>query len=557
MKRKPRRPAGFKYIAQLEKRLLGVEALLGDRSLGNPTIPDISSRKEQTAPAASLNTAALIKSPNGSNSWMRESEPLGPSSEQTNTLLGFHHGATFRVPDRNETDWSTLRSYVTDHLWPHSAPGLRPVSLPVRQQLPTKAVAEELIEETFSNYNRFLPLFHEEDFLKEFHLKYSTSNPRDAGWWACLNVVLSIAHRLRAIRMLDQTQEHILAYGYAQNALSVVSELNVTDRSLSAVQALAGMACLLQGTPDPEPAAMLVAAALRLAQAMNLHRECSSPEFTESEAEKRRRVFWKVYILDKDISLRTGRPFGQDDDDMDVRLPSNDSLELGNLELFNCRIGLALVQGQVYKQLYSVRAGRQTAAQRAIAAQELSSLLSYWKSSAQLEIPEDLAASSGFQLSGEMIHKVVLRLTYLHCLTMIDRHLPPTAQSFSNQELSRSEPMSPPGSLCVAEARKAIRLIEAIPQGDCACVWMLLHAFFAAASSMLYNLTQNPLSPNAISDLNLVEPFLRLLETLAKDTNTLSQSKELVQMHHTCNSLNLKAKMAVQHFGSKSLASFT
>lgn len=86
---------------------------------------------------------------------------------------------------------------------------------------------------------------------------------------------------------------------------------------------------------------------------------------------------------------------------------------------------------------------------------------------------------------------------------------------------------------------------------------MLLHAFFAAASSMLYNLTQNPLSPNAISDLNLVEPFLRLLETLAKDTNTLSQSKELVQMHHTCNSLNLKAKMAVQHFGSKSLASFT
>ncbi|KAK4071435.1 transcriptional regulator family: Fungal Specific TF [Trichoderma aggressivum f. europaeum] len=472
MKRKPRRPAGFKYIAQLEKRLLGVEALLGDRSLGKPTVPDIGSHKEQTTPAELLGTAVLNTSPNESNPWIQKSEPQAPSSEQTNNLLGFHHGSTFRAPDHNATDWSTLGSYVTDRLWPHPAPELRPVSLPVRQQLPTKAVAEELIEETFSNYNRFLPLFHEKDFLKEFHLKYSTSNPRDAGWWACLNVVLSIAHRLRAIRTLDPTQEHILAYGYAQNALSVVSELNVSDRSLSAVQALAGMACLLQGTPDPEPAAMLVAAALRLAQIMNLHRECSSPGLTESEAEKRRRVFWKVYILDKDISLRTGRPFGQDDDDMDVRLPSNANLELGNLDLFNCRIGLALVQGQVYKQLYSVRAGRQTAAQRAIAAQELGSLLSYWKSSAQLEIPENFAASSGFQLSGEMIHKVVLRLTYLHCLTMIDRHLPPMPPSFSNQELSRSEPLvPPPGSLCVAEARKAIRLIEAIPQGDCACVW--------------------------------------------------------------------------------------
>ncbi|KAF3062500.1 hypothetical protein CFAM422_010661 [Trichoderma lentiforme] len=555
MKRKPRRPAGFKYIAQLEKRLLGVEALLGDRSLGKPTVLDISSHKEQTMPATFLNTTALIKSPNGSNPWIQESGPQALSSEHTNNLE-FNLGATFRASDHNETDWSTLGSYVTDRMWPHSAPESRPISLPARQQLPTKAVAEKLIEETFSNYNRFLPLFHEEDFLKEFHLKYSTSSPRDAGWWACLNVVLSIAHRLRAIRTLDPTQEHILAYGYAQNALSVVSELNVSDRSLSAVQALAGMACLLQGTPDPEPAAMLVAAALRLAQIMNLHRECSSPGLTESEAEKRRRVFWKVYILDKDISLRTGRPFGQDDDDMDVRLPSNGNLEPGNLELFNCRIGLALVQGQVYRQLYSVRAGRQTAAQRAIAAQELSSLLSYWKSSAQLEILEDFAAFPGFQLSGEMIHKVVLRLTYLHCLTMIDRHLPPTSQPFSNQELSRSEPMSPPGSLCVAEARKAIRLIEAIPQGDCACVWMLLHAFFAAASIMLYNLTHNPISPNAISDLHLVEPFLRLLETLSRDPNTLSQSKELAQMHRACSSLNLKAKKAVQHFNSKSLASF-
>ncbi|KAL7913896.1 fungal-specific transcription factor domain-containing protein [Trichoderma velutinum] len=555
MKRKPRRPAGFKYIAQLEKRLLGVEALLGERSLGKPTIPDISSRKEQT-PAALLNTAALIKSPNRSNSWMPESESQALSSAQTSNLE-FNLGFTFPVPDHNETDWSTLGSYVTGRMWPQSAPELRPVSLPVRQQLPTKAVAEELVEETFRNYNRFLPLFHEEDFLKEFHLKYSTSNPGDAGWWACLNVVLSIAHRLRAIRTSDPTQEHILAYGYAQNALSVVSELNVSDRSLSAVQALAGMACLLQGTPDPEPAAMLVAAALRLAQVMNLHRECSSPGLTESESEKRRRVFWKVYILDKDISLRTGRPFGQDDDDMDVCLPSKSSLEPGNLDLFNCRIGLALVQGQVYKQLYSVRAGRQTAAQRAIAAQELSSLLSYWKSSAQLEIPEDSTALPGFQLSGEMIHKVVLRLTYLHCLTMIDRHLPPTAQFSSNQELSRSETLSRPGSLCLAESRKAIRLIEAIPQGDCACVWMLLHAFFAAASSMLYNLTQNPISPNALSDLNLVEPFLRLLETLSRDPNTISQSKELLQMHRTCSSLNLEAKKAVQLFSSRSLASFT
>lgn len=421
----------FRYIAQLEKRLLGVEALLGDRSLEKPNMLDTDLRKEQTTLTATSHTVAL----------------------------------------NIDSDLSPFRDEITDHLWLYPALEPHSIPLPARQQLPTKAFALELIEEAFVNYNRFLPLFDEEDFLKEFQLKYSISCPRDAGWWACLNVVLSIAHRLRAIRALDPTQEHIRAYGYVQNALSVVSELSVSDRSLSAVQALAGMACILQDTPNPEPAAMLVAAALRLAQAMNLHRECSSLGLTESQAEKRRRVFWKVYILDKDISLRTGRPFGQDDDDMDVRLPSNTSLEAGNLDLFNCRIGLALVQGQVYKQLYSVRAERQTATQRAIAAQELSSLLSYWKSSAQLELPEDSATISGIQLSGEMIHKVVLRLTYMHCLAMIDRHLPPTAQSSTIQDLNQSKPLSSPSSLCVAESRKAIRLVGAVPQGDCACVW--------------------------------------------------------------------------------------
>ncbi|KFH41937.1 putative transcriptional regulatory protein-like protein [Hapsidospora chrysogenum ATCC 11550] len=313
----------------------------------------------------------------------------------------------------------------------------------------------------------FLPLFDEEDFLTKFQLKYSTATPEDACWWACLNVVLSIAHRLRAISASDAVREDKFACGYIQNAMDVVPELNV--RSLSAVQALVGMACVLQGTPNPEPASMLVAAALRLAQAMNLHRESSNLSFTAEEAEKRRRVFWKVYILDKDVSLRTSQPFSQDDDDMDVRLPSNSTFEPSNVDLFNRRIGLALVQGQVYKQLYSVRAERQTAAQSAIAAQQLSAVLSYWKSSAQFEVSEHSKIVTGHRISGEMTHRVVMRLTYIHCLTMIDRHLPSMPQVASSHEISRSEPPITPGSVCLAESRQAIHLIEAIPHTN--CVW--------------------------------------------------------------------------------------
>lgn len=74
----------------------------------------------------------------------------------------------------------------------------------------------------------------------------------------------------------------------------------------------------------------------------------------------------------------------------------------------------------------------------------------------------------------------------------------------------------------------------------------LLDAFFAAASSVLCNLTRNPTSPDARLDLHLVKPFLRLLERLAGDAKTSSQSETLRRMRRTCDSLNREAKQAVQ-----------
>jgi hypothetical protein len=466
----------FRYIAQLEQRLSEVEGALKDqKSLGMATVPESNSRAEQMTPAVFNNNAALITLPGDSNPWISIPESQVPSTQQADSQV-FDFGLSFETPGQGEPEFSTLAGYVDNHLAGSASSYLTPESfvfspLATRQPLPTKTAALELVNETFVNYNRFLPLFDEEDFMEEFHLKYSTSNPRDPGWWACLNVVLSIAHRLRALRTLDPTRENVLAFGHIQNALGVVSELSISEHSLSAVQALVGMACVLQGTPNPAPAAMLVAAALRLAQAMNLHRECPGSPLTMPQLEKRRRVFWKAYILDKDISLRTGRPFSQDDDDMDVLLPSKTGPEPCDVDIFNLRIRLAVIQGLVYKQLYSIRAERQTETQRALAAHELSLLLSHWKSSANLDLPVSSSVSSGPPMSGEVIHKVVLRLTYIHCLAMIDRHLDHQSPTPSYQDLDQSGLPLSQASLCLVESRKAIRLIESIPHGDCSCIW--------------------------------------------------------------------------------------
>ncbi|KKY34486.1 putative fungal specific transcription [Diaporthe ampelina] len=283
------------------------------------------------------------------------------------------------------------------------------------------------------------------------------------------------------MRTLQTAYENAQSCGYIHNALAVVSELTILRQSLPAVQALVGMAIILQGTPNPQVSSVLTAAAVRLAQAMGLHRRSHDQSLSARQVEQRKRVFWAAYFLDKDISLRLGQPFAQDDDDMDAELPSESPSDLAligfgdeflKINFFNARIGLAVIQGQVYKRLYSVPAARQSEAQKAAVAQELSSVLSYWRSSVPVDFEGDSVLPLQTPLPVEFIHMLILRLTYVNCLVMIDRHLPPLdfTTNHAPDAVTTGASMIAE-SLCVVESRKAIRLIQVTPPGDYACVW--------------------------------------------------------------------------------------
>lgn len=358
---------------------------------------------------------------------------------------------------------------------------LGPFSLPSLHELPTKQVALELVEDAFKSFNRFFPLFDEQEFLHQFHHQYTESSPRNPAWWACINVVLSLAHRFRAMRTLQTAYENTQSCGYIHNALAVVSELSILRQSLPAIQALVGMAIVLQGSPNPQVSSVLTAAAVRLAQAMGLHRRTHDQVLPARLVEQRKRVFWAAYFLDKDISLRLGQPFAQDDDDMDAELPTESPADipliclgdgLRKINFFNARIGLAVIQGQVYKRLYSVQAARQSDAQKTAVAYELSSVLSYWRSSVPIDFEDETEVPLQSPLPVEFIHMLILRFTYVNCLVMIDRHLPPSdSTSGHTPDTALAGSFMFTERLCVVESRKAIRLIQVTPPGDYACVW--------------------------------------------------------------------------------------
>ena len=54
------------------------------------------------------------------------------------------------------------------------------------------------------------------------------------------------------------------------------------------------------GTPNPQPSFFLVAAAIRLANSIGLHKRGSAFNLNAAENEQRKRVFWIGYLLDKE-----------------------------------------------------------------------------------------------------------------------------------------------------------------------------------------------------------------------------------------------------------------
>jgi hypothetical protein len=418
--------------------------------------------------------------------------------------------------------------------------------------LPPKPEALHLILEAFRSFNAAFPIFEPTSFMATFDAHYSDDQHEAPAWWACLNVVLALAHRFRAIRTLNSQFEDREAWGYLQNALAVVTQLTMMGSGLLAVQAMLGMAIVLQGTPNPLPTYSLISATIRLAQNMGLHRQYQGPGLSAPEIEQRKRVFWIAYLLDKDISLRTGQPPAQDDEDMDVDLPTQavnlDSSGGDDVNFLNVRIGLAIIQSQIYKRLYSVRAKRQSEVERLVVVEELDGILKTWKERVPINFDGgDTRSLADGSLLPSMVHKTILKFTYLSALHAIHRSASRNTQWHAECSKSREHLKLPVSGLqkkpaCISEARKSIKLLSSLPQGDYAYIWILLHIFVSASTTLLSDIIYNPGHPLVNEDFRIVFPLLKLLKMLEKDGRNL----DVARMVECLEALWRDAKRAVE-----------
>ncbi|KAF2183077.1 hypothetical protein K469DRAFT_584141 [Zopfia rhizophila CBS 207.26] len=404
----------------------------------------------------------------------------------------------------------------------------------VYKPLPPKNEALSLLKDFFENFNCMFPLFHEPTFMHLVDKHYSKDPYEGSGWWASLNVALAIAHRLRVMSNLVPQEEDEKAWQYLKNAMAVQVELTMRNTDLLSVQALLGIALFLLGTPNPQPTYFFVAAAIRLSHSIGLHKRGSGFNLNASEIEQRKRVFWIAYMLDRDICLRSGRPPVQDDDDMNVELPSEDPPDnignipladgKGKLNLFRLMCTFAVIESKVYKQLYSVKASKQSDGELLNTIGELDKELENWKDSIPLDFrPEHEIKASHTPL---ILHVVVLHFGYYNCLTTIHRmsvhhgYWTSRLSNFAIQGLN-ARPLNPrvfmSAQLCVQAARASIHLLKYIPKGDSSCVWLIIYFPVTALVTLFANILQNPQDSRSRSDLKLMNLVVNFLSLISVD----------------------------------------
>jgi hypothetical protein len=174
----------------------------------------------------------------------------------------------------------------------------------------------------------------------------------------------------------------------------------------------------------------------------------------------------------------------QDDDDMTVQLPAENPLDDGGvvvladgskLNLFRTMCIMALIEGKIYKWLYSARAFRLTANELLNIVGELDQELEDWKDNLPIFVRPDHEINTSNNIF--RFHIILLHLAYYNCVMAIHRmsihHGYWTSRRLAS--IDKAESPNPrvlsSAVLCLAAARASINLSRQIPQGNTTFIW--------------------------------------------------------------------------------------
>ncbi|KAI7898774.1 fungal-specific transcription factor domain-containing protein [Cokeromyces recurvatus] len=226
-------------------------------------------------------------------------------------------------------------------------------------ELPPKDLSEHLLRLYFKHFYPFLPLFYKRQLFS------TVDNPAiDPVAPLLLNAVYAVASRISPDTRVRSDPDSPDTAGdiFFERAEKLLDESYDTP-SISTVQALLLLASHQHGVMKSARAWLYSGMAFRMAQDLGLHRDCTHWNISPEECERRRRVFWCCYIVDRLASAMYGRASTFEERDCDVPFPSiddddpiqdDDQHSFSLLDAFTNLIKVCDILGHVLKNIYYV-----------------------------------------------------------------------------------------------------------------------------------------------------------------------------------------------------------
>ncbi|WYZ43627.1 hypothetical protein EsH8_VII_000063 [Colletotrichum jinshuiense] len=430
-----------------------------------------------------------------------------------------------------------------------------------------------------------MPLFHPPSLQRTVNNWYrQPASAKQPSCWAAINVAMALAQNQSPDHLNPIVAQALNLADCLENAQSVLAEVLAGNLDLQTVQILLGLGILFMGAKagDIRASIIFVSTAVRLAQAMGMHRSDAYEGIAPAEAIQRRRVFWIAYILDRDVAMRTRQAPIQRDDDMDLDMPPDDDEvmvatgmndtdadadaglvnDIGGcggattrFNLFRARVELAQIQGLIYDCVLSVRARYRDPGETARLALGIRQSIEQWKARLPTALSVNVLSShvhnendSGFNIS-----TLATAMCYMHSLIMmcldqlcrvnsmelhwVEKVLSyarglgdgGTTTSFASASTAPSlPPPSPQGwDLLVCECREFLRLFHSIRSKNLTFINVQLCPFTSGLLCISVNSFLNFEDVNASTDQRLMAEAAAILGQMKKQTQSAAISKVL------------------------------
>ncbi|TIB67117.1 hypothetical protein E3P77_01859 [Wallemia ichthyophaga] len=345
-----------------------------------------------------------------------------------------------------------------------------PAPLPYSpDELPPDDLLLHLTNIFFDRLNVYFPVLHKSSFL--YNLQNNTHDPK---FGAIVFLLCAAASRYsndpRVVPDDDKDEQgNVKNWRFAGNSFFIKFKTHcrrflLTAATLQDLQLIILMIVYLQGGPFSPACWAISSIGLVLAQDIGFHRK--RPQGDGLHDELRKRAFWCLYILDKQLSAMLGRPSTLHDEDIDVDEPSvlpdemDTSMQLSVLH-FNKLIALVAILGEVLRTVYVVNKRRRpgsggagggglSEAQRTLMdVAALDSKLHKWLDDMPPELSWDASCTDSLTFN----YMCILQTTYYVVQIYIHRPFIATPR--------RPSPLSYPSlAICTNAARSCIHVLD-------------------------------------------------------------------------------------------------